>query len=62
MPKSTNQEPVKETPKVAADSGKVKTQYAKLSGPKSKGQTIDLSQFNKPKKTSPAKESDKSVS
>ena len=62
VPKSTNQEPVKETPKVAADSGKVKTQYAKLSGPKSTGQTIDLSQFNKPKKTSPAKESDKSVS
>jgi translation initiation factor IF-2 len=62
VPKSTNQEPVKETPKVAADSGKVKTQYAKLSGPKSTGQTIDLSQFNKPKKTSPAKESDKSGS
>ena len=62
VPKSTNQEPVKETPKFAADSGKVKTQYAKLSGPKSTGQTIDLSQFNKPKKTSPAKESDKSGS
>ncbi len=60
VPKSTNEEPVKETPKVAADSGKVKTQYAKLSGPKSTGQTIDLSQFNKPKKTTTTKESVKS--
>ncbi len=29
---------------------KVKTQYQKLSGPKSTGEKIDLSQFNKPKK------------
>ena len=29
---------------------KVKTQYQKLSGPKSTGQKIDLTQFNKPKK------------
>lgn len=29
---------------------KIKTQYTKLSGPKSTGQKIDLAQFNKPKK------------
>jgi len=59
-PKPTNEEPAKETSKGDVESGKVETQYAKLSGPKSTGQTIDLSQFKKPKKASSTKESDKS--
>ncbi len=59
-PKPTNEEPAKETLKGDVKSGKVETQYAKLSGPKSTGQTIDLSQFNKPKKDSSTKESEKS--
>ncbi|CAI8411700.1 translation initiation factor IF-2 [Flavobacteriaceae bacterium] len=49
-PKPKKVETVKETPNTDGDSEKVKTQYAKLTGPKSTGQTIDLSQFNKPKK------------
>ena len=32
------------------ESGKLETNYAKLSGPKATGKTIDLSQFNKAKK------------
>jgi translation initiation factor IF-2 len=44
------------------ESGTVKTQYAKLSGPKSTGQTIDLSQFNKPKKPAAAKDKNQSNS
>ena len=36
------------TPPVTEE--KIKTQYQKLSGPTNTGQTIDLSQFNKPKK------------
>ncbi|MDA0316836.1 MAG: translation initiation factor IF-2 [Bacteroidetes bacterium] len=59
-PKPTNEEPAKETSKGDVESGKVETQYAKLSGPKSTGQTIDLSQFKKPKNASSTKESDKS--
>ena len=59
-PKPTNEEPAKETSKGDVKSGKVETQYAKLSGLKSTGQTIDLSQFNKPKKDSSTKESEKS--
>ena len=39
-------------------SGKLETNYAKLSGPKSTGETIDLSQFNKEKKSSSSKPSD----
>ena len=54
------EKPVQETPeKVAtedkpneAPSDKVKTNYAKLTGPKSTGKTIDLSQFKKPEKSS----------
>ena len=46
-------ESITKTPE--ADNSNVKTQYAKLSGPKSTGQTIDLSQFDKPKKSSTAK-------
>lgn len=53
------------TPEVVADKKKVsestseptsaavKTNYAKLTGPKSTGETIDLSQFKKPKKEAP---------
>ena len=42
----------------AVESGEQKvetTNYQKLSGPKSTGQKIDLTQFNKPKKAKPAK-------
>ncbi|OIQ29408.1 MAG: translation initiation factor IF-2 [Bacteroidetes bacterium MedPE-SWsnd-G2] len=45
-----------ETPAVVDE--KVKTQYQKLSGPKSTGQKIDLSQFNKPKKKKEDKKPD----
>lgn len=59
-------EPKKETQvvqKVTEDSNEeavnetVKTQYQKLSGPKSTGQKIDLSQFSKPKKKKEEKSS-----
>jgi len=60
IPKPKQIDVVTETPPKEVDSGKVKTQYTKLSGPKSTGQTIDLSQFNKPKKTATAKDSNKS--
>lgn len=46
-------------------SAKLETNYATLSGPKSTGETIDLSQFNKPKKPDTkdgAKESEKTSS
>jgi translation initiation factor IF-2 len=39
-----------ETKEVGLGDETVKTQYQKLSGPRSTGQKIDLSQFNKPKK------------
>ena len=41
--------------------GKLETNYAKLSGPKSTGETIDLSQFNKekPASSNPSDESNK---
>jgi translation initiation factor IF-2 len=58
-PKPKQEEPVQQVQTTDSDSGKVKTQYAKLSGPKSTGQTIDLSQFNKPKKTTVSKGSAK---
>ena len=45
------------TAKPEADSETVRTQYAKLSGPKSTGQTIDLSQFNKLNKSTSDKDS-----
>ena len=38
-------------PSENSESGKLETNYAKLSGPKSTGETIDLSQFNKEKTT-----------
>ena len=60
LPKPTNEEPADETSKADVESRKVETQYAKLSGPKSTGQTIDLSQFNKSKKDSSTKEFEKS--
>ena len=42
--KDTNKE------KLPEDAEKLETKYEKLSGPKMTGQTIDLSQFNRPKK------------
>ena len=56
-PKAEKQSVEEKTAKPEADSETVKTQYAKLSGPKSTGQTIDLSQFNKPKKAASDKDS-----
>ena len=54
QPKETPKEEVskKETPAEAANAEpeKIQTQYQKLSGTTFTGQTIDLSQFNKPKK------------
>lgn len=56
---SKQEAPKKETPKqetpsetVNAEPEKIETQYQKLSGTTFTGQTIDLSQFNKPKKKS----------
>ncbi|KAB7529202.1 translation initiation factor IF-2 [Flagellimonas olearia] len=61
-PKKEETAPVKEVKEVKkvevkeekeeapAESGTIKTQYKKLSGPKITGDKIDLSQFNKPKK------------
>ncbi len=46
--KVTTPEPIVTEPEVADDN--IETKYQKLSGPKVTGQTIDLSQFNKPKK------------
>ena len=40
------------------NTGKVETNYAKLSGLKSTGETIDLSKFNKPKKSVPSESTD----
>ena len=51
--KAEGQPAEEKTAKPEVDSETVKTQYAKLSGPKSTGQTIDLSQFKKPKKSPP---------
>ena len=45
-------------PSANSKSGKLETNYAKLSGPKSTGETIDLSQFNKEKKSSTSNSSD----
>ena len=45
-------------PSANSKSGKLETNYAKLSGPKSTGETIDLSQFNKEKKSSSSNSSD----
>ena len=45
-------------PSENSKSGKLETNYAKLSGPKSTGETIDLSQFNKEKKSSSSNSSD----
>ena len=56
-PKAEKQSVEEKTAKPEADSETVKTQYAKLSGPKSTGQTIDLSQFNKPNKSTSNKDS-----
>jgi translation initiation factor IF-2 len=55
-PKAEDQPAEEKAANSEADLGTVKTQYAKLSGPKSTGQTIDLSQFNKPKKSTPNKD------
>lgn len=55
-PKAEEQPAEEKEANSEADLGTVKTQYAKLSGPKSTGQTIDLSQFNKPKKSTPNKD------
>ncbi|WP_293303164.1 translation initiation factor IF-2 [Allomuricauda sp.] len=50
-PKEVKKVEVKEEKEEApAESGTIKTQYKKLSGPKITGDKIDLSQFNKPKK------------
>ena len=45
-------------PSENSKSGKLETNYAKLSGPKSTGETIDLSQFNKEKKPASSNPSD----
>lgn len=55
--KAEKQSVEEKTAKPEADSETVRTQYAKLSGPKSTGQTIDLSQFNKPNKSTSDKDS-----
>ena len=47
-------------PSENSEAGKLETNYAKLSGPKSTGETIDLSQFNKEKKPSSSNPSDES--
>ena len=60
--KAEKQSVEEKTAKPEADSETVKTQYAKLSGPKSTGQTIDLSQFNKPNKSTSDKDSKNSDS
>ena len=51
--KSEAQKAASETT-TTANTGKVETNYAKLSGPKSTGETIDLSKFDKPKKSAPS--------
>ena len=56
-PEKTTTEVVEE-PKKEKDS-KVKTQYQKLSGPKSTGEKIDLSKFSKPKKKKEEKPAEK---
>lgn len=60
-PKEEKEEPKEEEPKAEEkpeekeeeekDSGTLKTQYAKLQGPRFTGEKVDLSKFNKPKKT-----------
>ena len=55
-PKVEPETPVGDANTEAVETGEHKvetTNYQKLSGPKSTGQTIDLSQFNKPKKAKP---------
>ena len=47
-------------PSENSEAGKLETNYAKLSGPKSTGETIDLSQFNKEKKPASSNPSDES--
>ncbi len=54
--KSEAQKAASETT-ATANTGKVETNYAKLSGPKSTGETIDLSKF-KPKKSAPSESTD----
>ncbi|MCB4799866.1 translation initiation factor IF-2 [Neotamlana laminarinivorans] len=59
--KETSEKPKEtETPKtdLPVSSGRVKTQYQKLTGPKIAGDKIDLSQFNKPKKKKEDKKAD----
>lgn len=51
LPKKVVPSPPKEEPKSVPSTNKVKTNYAKLTGPKSTGETIDLSQFTKPEKS-----------
>ncbi|MFD2100799.1 translation initiation factor IF-2 [Flagellimonas iocasae] len=48
--KEPKQEAKPEEKEATPESGTIKTQYQKLSGPKITGDKIDLSQFNKPKK------------
>ena len=55
--KSEDQNAASET-STTANTGKVETNYAKLSGPKSTGETIDLSKFNKPMKAAPSESAD----
>ena len=55
--KSEAQKAASETA-TTADTEKVETNYAKLSGPKSTGETIDLSKFNKSKKSAPLESTD----
>ena len=55
--KSEAQKAASETT-TTANKGKVETNYAKLSGPKSTGETIDLSKFNKPNKSAPLESTD----
>ncbi len=49
-PKAPKAEEQPEKKEESEESGTIKTQYKKLSGPKITGDKIDLSQFNKPKK------------
>ena len=55
--KSEAQKAASETT-TTANKGKVETNYAKLSGPKSTGETIDLSKFNITNKAAPSESTD----
>ena len=59
--KSEAQKAASETA-TTADTEKVETNYAKLSGPKSTGETIDLSKFNKSNKSAPSESTDSAKS